>query len=250
MRRLGTCAAVFAVFLIAPSAGAQRFGGGTRYPTEISNVAYDGRFTYARIRYTPSFTRSDPMWNHDYPRADRTLPQILSELTSMKARYDASNVFTADDPELMKFPMVYLCEVGAWRPTEAEVLGLRRYMMKGGFVLVDDFDGPDWDNFAEQLERVIPGARPLRLDTSHPLFDAFYRIEDLSFAEDGGSPYPPEFYGVFEDNDPTRRLMMVINYNFDVSEYWEFATTGRAPIVATNQAFRLGINYVMYTLTH
>jgi hypothetical protein len=251
MRTLMVMAMMLTLAGVAP-AGAQRFGGG-RNSTEVNNVAYDGRFVYARLQYTPAsfngFGRGDPMWNHDYPRADRTFPQILAELTSVKARYDASNVFAADDPELMKFPMVYLCEVGAWRPTEAEVLGLRRYMMKGGFVLVDDFDGPDWYNFTEQLERVLPGANPIRLDASHPIFDSFYRIDELP-TEDITTPYTPEFYAVFEDNDPEKRVMMIINYNFDISEFWEFAATGRAPIVSTNNAFKLGINYLMYTLTH
>ena len=223
--------------------------------TTIANVPYDGRFIYARLKYTSaSFGgfggRMDPMWNHDYPRSDHTFPKILSELTTMQARFDASNVFTADDPELLKFPMVYLCEVGAWRPTDAEVAGLRRYLVKGGFVLVDDFRGEgQWSHFLEQLARVLPDARPIRLDATHPVFNAFYRIEDIDFRgnERGG---PPEFFGVFEDNDPTRRLMMVIDYNFDISEYWEYATSGFAPVQETNEAFQLGINYIMYTLTH
>ena len=239
---------------VSIAALAQRGGGGNS--TEINNVPYDGRFTYARIKYSASgsggggFGRRgfDVMWNHDYPRSDRTFPSMLAELTSVQARFDASNVFTSDDPRLMSFPVVYLCEVGAWRPSEAEVVGLRTYMMKGGFVLVDDFAGQDWQNFEEQLLRVLPDARPVRLDASHPIFDAFYRIASLDFeSNESGTP---EFYGVFEDNDPTKRLMMAVNYNFDVSEYWEMASEGRAPIVATGEAFKLGINYVMYTLTH
>ncbi len=219
---------------------------GGRNGTFIENVPYDGQFVYARIKYTPAFGGGgfggqDPMWNHDYPRSDRIFPQILAELTSMHARHDASNVFTADDPELMKFPMVYLCEVGAWQPTEAEVLGFRRYLLKGGFALVDDFQGgAAWGNFVAQLERVLPGLYPVRLDASHPIYDSFYRIEALPSTGDGIGQRggAPEFYGVFEDNDPTGRVLMIINYNFDVSEYWEIATTGRAPIVATNEAFR------------
>lgn len=251
IRALSVVMVAVAIALAAP-AMAQRF---SQNSTAIDNVAYDGRFVYARLKYEPmpgaGFRgQMDPMWNHDYPRSDRIFPQILAELTSMHARYDASNVFTADDPELLKFPVVYLCEVGAWRPSDAEVLGLRRYMLKGGFVLVDDFSGRDWDNFATQLERVVPGLHPIKLDLAHPMYDAFYRIENLDFDRGFQQGGEPEFYAVFEDNDPTRRALMVINYNFDVSEYWEFATTGRAPIVATNEAFRLGINYVMYSFTH
>lgn len=229
---------------------------GMGYPTEINNVAYDGRFTYARIKYTATDfgdgfrRRFDPMWNHDYPRSDRTFPQILSELSTIKARIDGSVVYTADDPLLHRFPVAYLCEVGAWSPTEAEVLGLRSYLVKGGFVIVDDFRGPQaLDNFDRQLARVLPSARRIRLEVSHPLFDSFYHITDLSFGEAFGRGGGPELYGIFEDNDPAKRLMMVVDYNYDISEYWEWSFTGRDPL-PTGDAFKLGINYVIYSFTH
>lgn len=226
---------------------------GGRNGTEINNVPYDGRFIYARIRYEAGggggFRRFDPMWNHDYPRSDRTFPMILQELSTVRARTDASNVFTADDPKLHRFPVVYLCEAGAWNPTEKEVLGLRSYMLKGGFVIFDDFDGDAWYNFEAQLKRVLPDARPLPLPPSHPIYDSFYRITDLTFGA-RQQFNQPQFYAVFEDNDPTRRIMAIINYNFDLSEFWEWSATGAFGIAPTNEAFKLGINYVMYTLTH
>ncbi len=250
MQGLGL-ALVVAVGAAAPAV-AQRGGG---YPTEIANADYDGRFTYARIKYTAvdngGFrSRFDPMWNHDYPRSDRTFPLILSELTTMKTRTDVSNVFTADDPRLHRFPVAYLCEVGYWMPTDPEVLGLRSYLMKGGFVIVDDFRGATaLANFDRQLERVLPGARRIRLEASHPLFDTFYRITDLSFGEAFGRQGGPELYGVFEGNDPTRRFLMVVNYNYDISEWWEWSFLGRDPL-PTGDAFKLGINYVIYSFTH
>jgi len=227
------------------------------YPTEIANVAYDGRFVYARIKFDPPDLsggfgrRFDPLWNHDYPRSDRTFPQILAELTTMKTRTDASNVFTLDDPRLHKFPVAYLCEVGGWVPNEAEALGMRSYLLKGGFVIVDDFRGANaLANFDAQLQKVLPGARRLPLETTHPLFNAFYRIDELPGSDDafgrGGSA---EFYGIFEDNDPTRRLLMVVHYNYDISELWEWSFEGRNPL-PTGDAFKLGINYVIYTYTH
>lgn len=227
------------------------------YPTEIANVEYDGRFVYARIKFdSPDLSggfgrRFDPLWNHDYPRSDRTFPQILAELTTMKTRTDASNVFTLDDPRLHKFPVAYLCEVGGWVPTEAEALGMRSYLLKGGFMIVDDFRGANaLANFDAQLQKVLPGARRLPLETSHPLFDAFYRIGELPSSDDafgrGGSP---EFFGIFEDNDPARRLLMVVHYNYDISELWEWSFEGRNPL-PTGDAFKLGINYIIYSFSH
>lgn len=246
---------VGAVLLVGGTALSAQRGGG--YPTEINNVPYDGRFTYARIKYTAvdmgrgGFRgRFDPMWNHDYPRSDRTFPQILSELSTIKARIDGSVVYTADDPLLHRFPVAYLCEVGSWMPSEAEVVGLRSYLVKGGFVIVDDFGGAqELDNFDRQLARVLPGTRRIRLDVSHPLFDTFYQITDLSFGEAFGRSAGPELYGIFQDNDPAKRLMMVVNYNYDISERWEWSFTGRDPL-PTGDAFKLGINYVIYSFTH
>jgi hypothetical protein len=243
---------VLGTVVLAAELSAQR-----GYPTEIANVAYDGRFVYARIKFDPPDLsggfgrRFDPLWNHDYPRSDRTFPQILAELTTMKTRTDASNVFTFDDPRLHKFPVAYLCEVGGWVPNEAEALGMRSYLLKGGFVIVDDFRGANsLANFDAQLQKVLPGARRLPLETAHPLFNAFYRIDELPGNDDafgrGGSA---EFYGIFEDNDPTRRLLMVVHYNYDISELWEWSFEGRNPL-PTGDAFKLGINYVIYTYTH
>jgi hypothetical protein len=98
------------------------------------------------------------------------------------------------------------------------------------------------------MRRVLPEGRLVPLDASHPIFDAFYRIESLDFR----SPYGfqrPLFYGIFEDNDPTRRLLLVANFNNDIAEYWEFSGTGYYPVDLSNEAYKLGINYVIYGMT-
>ena len=122
------CAGV--VLLGAPLIGWAQFGGGRGGggpATYEANVPYDGRYTYARIRYAPPDFgsgfgfRQDVKWDHDYPRSDRHFPKIIEEITTIHTRSGASEIFTLDDPELMKFPVAYLCEAGFWRPTEAEV---------------------------------------------------------------------------------------------------------------------------------
>jgi hypothetical protein len=121
----GACAGI--VLLAVPIIGFAQFGRGGGGPaTYEANVPYDGRYTYARIRYTPpdfgggfGGFRRDVKWDHDYPRSDRHFPKIIEEITSIKTRTGASEIFTLDDPELMKFPVAYLCEAGFWRPTDA-----------------------------------------------------------------------------------------------------------------------------------
>ena len=229
----------------------ERGGGRGEVPL---NVPYDGRFTFARIRYsTPGelggFGRGwNSPWSHDYPRAERHFTRILSELSTLRVRTDAGNVLTLDDPDLFKFPVAYLCEPGFWAPSEAEVAGLRNYLEKGGFLIVDDFEGGHWYNFEAQMRRVLPQGRLVQLTTDHPIFDAFYRVQSLDYVH----PYfgtPSTFHGIYEDNDPTRRLMVVVNYNNDVAEYWEFSDTGLFPLDLSNEAYKLGVNYVVYALS-
>lgn len=221
------------------------------------NPPYDGRFTYARIKFTLGMTTGfggrymDVKWGHDYPDSDRHFPKIVEELTTAKVRTDGSVILSLDDPALFKYPFAYLCEVGFWVPNDAEVAGLRNYLLKGGFLLVDDFTGGHWYNFEAQMRKVLPEARLIHMTADHPIFDSFYRINAMEYFG-AISPFGEraEFYGIFEDNDPAKRLMAIVNYNFDVSEYWEYSDTGLIPIDVTNEAYKLGVNYLMYSLTH
>jgi hypothetical protein len=225
------------------------------------NVPYDGRFTFVRLRFTPDwagwgggggfFGGVNYQWDHDYPRAERHFTKILSELTTLDVTVDASNILAADDPELFKYPIAYVSEPGHWTQTEAEVEALRAYVLKGGFLIFDDFQGSHWFNFEEQLRRVLPDLRLVRLDASHPIFHSFFEIESLDRFYYPYPPYQPSvFYGVFEGNDPTRRLLLIANYDNDVGESWEWSDRGFIPIDLTNEAYKLGINYIVYALAH
>jgi len=226
--------------------------GRDRGPTAIpDNVPYDGRFTFARIRYDEAPDggyRRDVKWAHDYPRGERHLTRIVTELSSIRARTTVSNVLTLTDPELSKYPVAYLCEAGYWRPSDLDVLALRTYLQKGGFIIFDDFARNDWVNFEAQMRRVMPGLRPMRLSTSDRIFDAFYRIERLEYQH----PYyglPSEFWGYYENNDRSQRLLAVVNYNNDLSELWEFSDEGMFPVDVSNEAYKLGVNYLVYAMT-
>jgi hypothetical protein len=220
-----------------------RLGYG-QYP----NVPYDGRFTVARIRYS-----GYGGWRFDYPDMERHLTMILRELTTIQPHVEGSNVHTLDDPELMQYPVAYLSEPGYWYPSESEVEGLRTYLAKGAFLIVDDFHFPEeWAVFEIAMRRVLPYARLERLNVKHPIFNTFFAIESLQV------PYPGrlgelglmgEFYGIHEDNDPTKRLMVVINYNMDIGDYMEWSPSGVYAIAPTNEAYKFGVNYIIYGLT-
>src|SRR5262245_28587044 len=137
--------------LIAIAAGAQGVFGGLRSGL-LPNVKYDGRFTVARIRY-PAY-RS---WTADYPTMEQHLSVMLKDITLLDTHVDGSNVHDLDDDELLKIPLAYLTEPGYWHPTPSEIVGLRDYLKKGGFLIVDDFHFPnEWAVFEDAIRRVLP----------------------------------------------------------------------------------------------
>jgi hypothetical protein len=228
-------------------------------PPEVSyeNVPYDGRFAFVRLRFDPTswgpgnyIWGLDLKWNHDYPRAESHLARILEATTTIDVTVEGSNVFALDDPELFRHPVAYVCEPGFWTMTDAEARGLREYMLKGGFVIVDDFRGVHWYAFVDGLARVLPDARLIPLDATQAIYDVFFRIDPFTIEHPYFTPGPPAYYGVFEDNDPSRRLMMIANYNQDIGEYWEWSDMGFIPIELSNEAYKVGVNYIVYGMTH
>ena len=226
-------------------AGAQRWRG-ERVQVE-PNVPYDGRFTFVRLRYTVQWRSG---WEFDYPAMERNFMKMTDELTTLRPHFEGSNIHTLDDPELMKYPIAYLSEPGGWEPSDAEVAGLRAYLAKGGFFWVDDFMRDDWINFERQMRRVLPDARFERLDVTHPIFDAFFKIDSLTLTHPQDSRLRGEFLGIYEDNDPKKRLMVVIDYNTDVGDFMEWSGQGWFPVNVSNDAYKIAVNYVVYGMTH
>jgi len=210
------------------------------------NVPYDGRFTFARIRYT---VHGRSGWEFDYPEMERHLMSAVRELTSLRPHVDGSNIHTFDDPELLRHPVAYLSEPGYWIPSDSEVAGLRTYLAKGGFLIVDDFMRGEWVNFEEQMRRVLPDARFVRLELGQPVFDTFFHLDSLRMPYPNNPNLQAEFLGIFEDNDPAKRLMVVINYNNDIGDYMEWSGEGWWPVNITNDAYKLAVNYIIYGMT-
>ena len=237
-----------AIPLVAAAQRGGRFGFRSRF-VQYENAAYDGRFTFARIQYARYGG-----WAADYPTMERNLTTILQEITALRPNVTESNVHTFDDPELLKYPIAYLSEPGYWFPNDAEVQSLRQYLQKGGFLIVDDFHFPnEWNVFEAAMRRVVPDARIERLDIKHPVFNSFFQIDSLDV------PYPGrlgeqglmgEFYGIHEENDPRRRLTVIINYNIDVGDYVEWSGENLYNPASTNEAYKFAINYIIYGMTH
>jgi hypothetical protein len=264
--RRGRSVVLIAILICLASgvAFAQRGRGRSRRPdlgVQVQgNTPYDGRFVFVRLRYSAAFGRwgnwigdGGVPWSHDYPEGEVHFSKILEELTLLNIRTDGSNILGLDDPELFNYPVAYMAEPGHWGVTPAEASSFRQYLLKGGFVIFDDFRGADWDNLQEQMRVVLPEARWMPLDGTARVFHAFFEIphpETLAPPAIYGGRFVPSYWGLYADNDPAKRLIAVANVNNDISEYWEFSDTGVAPVDLTNDAYKFGVNYVMYALTH
>jgi hypothetical protein len=232
--------------------GAPAQDRGGYYP---SNISYDGRFTFVRLRWQSDFGLSRggfrSAWNHDYPRAEQNVSAIIRELTYLDIRDDGSRILALDDPELFKYPIAFMWEPGFWNLTDREAESFRAYLLKGGFAVFEDFDGAaQWANFEAQILRVLPNARFVKLDNSHRVFASFFEIHDINAIVHPMSGIRPNYYGIYEDNDPSKRLMVIANFDNDVPEYWEWSGQGLYPFDASNEAYKLGVNYLIYGLTH
>jgi len=249
-------AALGAVLLFAAFAAAQfRFQSDGYEPT-VKNVAYDGRFTFARLRYQTApggyWYQGLPSWSHGYPDSEDKLMRIMNELSELGPRLDAFNVFSLDDPELSRYSVAYLCEPGFWLPTEPESAALRTWIEKGGFLIIDDFyNDRQWAVFERAMKSVLPNGRIVPLDVSHPIFNSFFKIDSLDgmwHPDDEGAR--AKYLGIYEDNDPAKRLLVVINFNNDIGDYMEWSGQGVYAINFSNDAYKLATNYVVYGLTH
>jgi uncharacterized protein DUF4159 len=250
------------VLCAATAALAQRFESFRpgRIPA-IHNAPYDGRFTFVRVQYEIApggyWSGGRPSWVHGYPVAEENLMRIMTGITDLGPRTDAFDVIALDDPELFKYPIAYIIEVGWWTLTDREAAALREYIQKGGFVIVDDFktfgwrgSGGGWEPFEANMKRVLPGVRFFEMDASHPIFHSFFEVTTLDNFPQAYNSGHPVFRGVYEDNDPRKRLVMMINYNTDISQYWEWSGRGLRPVNDTNEAYKLGVNYIVYGMTH
>lgn len=227
----------------------------------IQNMPYDGKFTFLRLRFDDAYTSRggyewgiDQGWNHDYPRAEYHLSLMLDELTTIEVTVDyrGGNIFSFTDPELYNYPFVYISEPGYWVPTEEEINGLGQYLLKGGFVMVDDMESDDTNAFYQIMQEAIPGTDFVILDTTHPIFNCFFEItpEDILNQSFRSVYDTPVIYGVYEDNDPSQRLLAVINHNQDIGESWELSNTGYVPEDQANNSYKIGMNYIICSMLH
>jgi hypothetical protein len=244
MRKL----AVLTLVLLIPLTAAAQLR--LRPQMQSATVEYNSHFAFTRIRYGGSGGFGfGGAWAHDYPTADRNLGSIIDYITNMRVRLDGTNVLDLDDPRIFENPILYVSEPGYWRIQESEAKNLRAHLLKGGFIIFDDFEGNHWNNLEAQMRRAVPEFGWVQINVEHPIFQTFFELKVLDV------PHPsvgviPRYMAMFEDNDPNGRMIALANHNGDLAEYWEWSAEGLYSEDPTNNAYRLGVNYIVYGMTH
>ena len=246
---------------VAPSAQQSRsvFRRGDVLRPALKNPSADAReFFFTRAIYSGGGYRRGS-WAVDYPKADRQFLTIIGRLVDLLDSYERENAVRLDNPDLRRFPFLYALEVGYMYMTEAEVKGLRDYLLAGGFLMIDDFWGSwEWANFESEIKRVLPEYQIEEIPLDHPIFHTVYNIEEIvqvpnyGNAQRGGRTweqdgYNPHVRGIFDEN---RRLMVVINWNTDIGDAWEWAESPYYPLYYSTYAIEITVNIIVYAMSH
>lgn len=203
------------------------------------------------------FRGSRRSWSTDAPQADRWIASVIDRLTLIDVA-PHENYVALDDPDLRRFPFLYILEVGGMRLSEAEAEGLRNYMLHGGFVMVDDFWGTyEWANWEYEIRRVLPEYDIVEIPLDHEIFSTMYLVDEVvqvpsvnnirrgtTYERDG---YVPHVLGIFDEDE---RLMMVINWNTDIGDAWEWAEAPYYPLPYSTYAYQVAANIFTYAMTH
>lgn len=211
-------------------------------------------FYWTRAMYSGNGWRG-ASWAIDYPKSDQQFLVVIKRLVRLNA-YDWENPVGLWDPDIFKFPLLYMLEVGGMYLTEAEVVNLRKYLQAGGFVIVDDFWGArDWDNFVWNMRRVFPDKSFVDVGLDHPIYHSYYEIERVEQVPAVNNIVRrtecygcyPEVKGMYDDDG---RLMMMVNFNTDLGDAWEWAENPAYPLDLSTYAYQMGANMIVYAMSH
>lgn len=235
-----------AAVLGAAVAEAQRFGG-RRYAIE-QNQPPATELVVARWRYGTNGWFGHMGWSHNYPSSDRNFNEFIMQSTRVDLELASFRIVDLGSDEIFDYPFAYVSEPGEMALTDEEVVNLREYVERGGFVLMDDFDGPQQlQNMLSEVRRAFPDKPFLPLPVDHRVFDVHFTLEDL----EGMAPYVPGgrivYYGLFND---AGELAIAAGYNNDLANFWDWYDEARMPLEPAADAFRLGINFIVWAMTH
>jgi hypothetical protein len=224
------------------------------------DYATPGEWVFARFMYRSVSwgRRSRSNWTIDYPRSDRHLAAAVRRLTRVDARSVEQPVAAEDGDDIYNWPWLYGVEVGHWDLTDLQAAKLRDYLLRGGFFMCDDFHGTfEWSVFVSSMKKVFPDRQIVDLPDSDPIFHSVYDLDDRyqvpgeqfvythqTFEYDG---FEARWRGIYDDKG---RLVVAICHNMDLGDSWEHADNPEYPEQYSALGFRIGVNYLIYSMTH
>jgi hypothetical protein len=221
-------------------------------PANVGRYGYGGGY-----RFRGDWRLGRSSWTTDYPRSDRHFSAAMRRLTRVHARSSEQPV-NLDEGDQYDWPFLYAVEVGHWDLTQAQANSLREFLLRGGFFMCDDFHGTrEWEIFQTSMKRVFPDREIVDLQNEHPIFHTIYDLDDRYqvpgaqyirshrlYESDG---VKDTWRGIFDDNG---RLMVAICHNMDLGDSWEHADNPEYDERFSALGIRIGINYVVYAMTH
>jgi hypothetical protein len=198
------------------------------------------------------------MWTQDYPRADRHFLLAVRRLSRIDARSVEQSVNLDDRDEVYNWPWLYAVQPGTWNLTDKQAAKLRDFLDRGGFFMADDFWGdPGWEVFMASMGRVIPDRQPVDLDDDNSIFHTVFdlsnryqvpsqRVRTTGITEKC-SGCPAQWRGVYDDRG---RLVVAMTPNSDIGDSWEWADEPTYPEKYSALGIRIGVNYIVYAMTH
>ena len=222
------------------------------------------RLMYPSVRFSdhgvanPDWAHGRSSWTMDYPRSDRHLSQAVRRLTRVDARSVEQPVNLDDGDDVFHWPWLYGVEVGHWDLTDAQARKLREYLLRGGFFMCDDFHGDqEWQVFTASMSRVFPDRPIVEIQKDDPIFHTVFDLQER-YQVPGWMNYPfhktyehggvePHWRGIYDDKG---RLMAAMCFDMDLGDSWEHADNPRYPEKFSSLGIRLGVNYVIYAMSH
>jgi hypothetical protein len=233
--------------------------------------SFDGGFNFCRIMFSMSQDGDGGDWSVDYPRADLNLSTRLSELTRIRISRDGPTrepnhvLLRLTDDLLFQCPFVMMTEVGNTYLSPPEVARLREYLLKGGFLWADDFWGNyAWGIWAREIGKVLPPSeyQIVDLPLSHPIFRSQFQVKrvpqipsinfwlahDGATSERGADSAVPHARAIFDKHG---RMMVFITHNTDFGDAFEQeAADPNYFLTFSVEGYALGVNVILYALTH
>jgi len=217
-------------------------------------------FEFARLVYDDAGTCIwgwDPCWTVDWPDAEYFFHKGVSRLSRVDMGSEGVVIDLARDA-LFDYPFLYAVEVGFWRLSDFDAGRLREYLLRGGFLMVDDFHGSDqWVSFTQSMNRVFPDRPIVDIEDAAEVLHVVYSLDEriqipgvaalqnnVTYERDGVVPH---WRGIYDDSG---RLMVAINHNMDLGDSWEHADDPSYPQEMTTLGVRFAVNYVIYAMTH